>query len=92
MVLIDASTRWSYMCLLSTCNHAFAKIMMQVIRLRASYPKHRIQSIRLDNDAEFSSRAFNDYYMAQGIQVQHSVPYIHTQNSLAESLIGESSL
>jgi hypothetical protein len=26
--------------------------------------------------------------MAQGIQVQHSVPYVHTQNSLAdESLI-----
>jgi hypothetical protein len=25
--------------------------------------------------------------MAQGIEVQHSVPYVHTQNSLAESLI-----
>jgi hypothetical protein len=25
--------------------------------------------------------------MAQGIQVQHSVPYVHTQNGLAKSLI-----
>jgi hypothetical protein len=25
--------------------------------------------------------------MAQGIEVQHSVPYVHTQNGLAESLI-----
>jgi hypothetical protein len=25
--------------------------------------------------------------MAQEIQVQHSVPYVHTQNGLAESLI-----
>jgi hypothetical protein len=25
--------------------------------------------------------------MAQGIQVQHFVPYVHTQNGLAESLI-----
>jgi hypothetical protein len=33
MVLIDASTRWSHMCLLSTRNRAFAKIMAQVIRL-----------------------------------------------------------
>jgi hypothetical protein len=33
------------------------------------------------------SRAFNDYCTAQGIQVQHSVPYVHTQNGLAESLI-----
>ena len=41
----------------------------------------------MDNAAEFSSHAFNDYCMALGIQVQHSVPYVHTQNGLAESLI-----
>jgi hypothetical protein len=87
MVLIDASTRWSHVCLLSTRNHAFAKIMTQVIRLKASYPEHQIQKIRLDNAAEFASRAFNDYCMAQGIHVEHSVPYVHTQNGLAESLI-----
>jgi hypothetical protein len=28
MVLIDVSTRWSHVCLLSTRNHAFAKIMV----------------------------------------------------------------
>jgi hypothetical protein len=61
MVLINASTRWSHVCLLSTRNHAFAKIMAQVIRLKTSFPENRIQSIRLDNAAEFSSRAFNDY-------------------------------
>jgi hypothetical protein len=87
MVLIDASTRWSHVCLLSTRNHAFSKIIAQIIKLRAHYPEHRIQSIRMDNAAEFTSRAFNDYCMALGIQVQHSVPYVHTQNGLAESLI-----
>jgi hypothetical protein len=35
----------------------------------------------------FSSRAFNDYCMTLGIQLQHSVLYVHTQNGLAESLI-----
>jgi hypothetical protein len=74
-------------CLLSTQNHAFAKFMMQVIRLKANYPEHRLQSVRLDNVAEFSSRAFNDYCMTQGIVVQHSVPYVHTKNGLTESLI-----
>jgi hypothetical protein len=69
MVLVDASTRWSHMCLLSTRNHAFAKFMTQVIRLKVNYPEYRIKSIRTDIDAEFSSRAFNDYYMAQGIEV-----------------------
>jgi hypothetical protein len=32
MVLIDAYTRWSHVCLLSTHNHAFTKFMTQVIR------------------------------------------------------------
>ena len=87
MVLIDASIRWSHVCLLSTRNHAFAKIISQIIKLKAHYPEHRIQSICLDNAVEFTSQAFNDYCMAQGIQVQHSVPYVHTQNGLAESLV-----
>jgi hypothetical protein len=67
VVLIDAYTRWPHVCLLSTRNHAFAKIMAHVIRLKASALENRIQSIRLDNAAEFSSKAFNDYCMAQGI-------------------------
>jgi transposase InsO family protein len=67
-------------------DNVISKFMMQVIRLKANYSEHRLQSIRLDNAAEFSSRAFNDYCMAQGIEVQHSVLYVHTQNGLAESL------
>jgi transposase InsO family protein len=61
--------------------------MTQVIRLKANYPEYRIKSIHMDNAAKFSSRAFNDYCMVQGIEVQHSVPYVHTQNDLAESSI-----
>jgi hypothetical protein len=61
--------------------------MTQVIRLKANYPEYRIKSICMDNAAEFSSRAFNGYCMPQGIEVHHSVSYVHTQNSLAESLI-----
>ena len=87
MVLIDASTRWSHVSLLSTRNHAFAKIMSQLIKLKAYYPNHRIKSIHMDNAAEFSSHVFNNYCMALEIQVQHLVPYIHTQNGLAESII-----
>jgi hypothetical protein len=56
-------------CLLSTQNHVFAKIMTQVIILKGIFPERRIQSIRLDNTTEFSSRAFNDSCTAQGIQV-----------------------
>ena len=45
MVLIDASTRWSHVSLLSTRNHAFTKIIAQLIKLKAHYPEHQIQSI-----------------------------------------------
>jgi hypothetical protein len=61
--------------------------MTQVIRLEANYSEYRLQSVRLDNAAEFSSWAFNNYCMTRGIELQHSVPYVHTQNSLTESLI-----
>jgi hypothetical protein len=78
MVWIDTSTRWSHVCLLSTHNHAFAKFITHVIRLKVNFPEHRIQFVRLDNAIEFSSRAFNNNCMAQGIEVQHSVPYVQT--------------
>jgi hypothetical protein len=61
--------------------------MMHVIRLKANFPEHQLQYVRLDNAVKFSSRAFNDYCMAQRIEVQHLVPYVHTQNGLVESLI-----
>jgi hypothetical protein len=64
MILIDTSTRWSHVCLLSTRNHAFAKFMTQVIRLKVNYPEYRIKNICMDNAVEFLSRAFNDYCMA----------------------------
>jgi transposase InsO family protein len=87
MVLIDTSKRWSRVCLVSTRNHAFAKIMSQIINLKANFPEHRINTIRMDNAAEFTYQAFNDYCMALGIQVQHLIPYVHIHNGLVESLI-----
>jgi hypothetical protein len=65
MILIDASTRWSHVCLLLTRNYAFVKFITQVIRLKANYPEYRLQFVKLDNATKFSLRAFNDYYMTQ---------------------------
>ena len=81
------SSRWSHVCLLSSRNLAFAKLLAQIIRLRAHFPDNQIKSIRFDNAAEFSSQSFNDYFLAIGIKVEHSVAHVHTQNGLAESLI-----
>lgn len=84
MVLIDASTRWSHVSLLSSRNLAFARLLAQIIRLRAQFPDHAIKTIRLDNASEFSSQIFNDYCMATGIMIEKSVAHVHTQNGLAE--------
>ena len=87
MVLVDASTRWSHVCLLSTRNHAYARLLAQIIKFRAHFPNHPIKTIRLDNAGEFSSTAFHDYCMSLGIEVQYPVAHTHTRNGLAESFI-----
>ena len=87
MILIDASTRWSHVCLLSTRNQAFARLLAQIIRLRPHFPDYLIKSIRLNNAGEFSSQDFYDYCVSIGITVEHPITYVHTQNGLAESFI-----
>lgn len=84
MVLIDVSTRWSHVYLISTRNVAFARMLAQIIGLWAQFPDHPIKKIRLDNASEFTSHAFNDYYISIRIDVEHSVTHTQTQNGLTE--------
>ncbi|KAJ9560562.1 hypothetical protein OSB04_005722 [Centaurea solstitialis] len=87
MILIDASSRWSHVCLLSTRNLAFSRLLAQIIKLRAHFPDNAIKTIRLDNAGEFRSQSFINYCMAIGITVEEPVAHVHTQNGLAESFI-----
>jgi len=87
MVLIDASTRWSHVYLLTTRNTAFARFIAQIIRLEAHFPDYAIKKVWLDNVGEFTLQAFNDYCVSRGIDVEHPVPHVHTQNGMDESLI-----
>ena len=87
MVLVDASCRWSHVCLLSTRNVAFARLLAQIIKLRAHFSEYNIKSIRMDNAGEFTSKSFDEYCASLGIEVEHPVPHVHTQNGLAESFI-----
>ncbi|KAM2732015.1 hypothetical protein EV2_035618 [Malus domestica] len=87
MVLVDASTRWSHVCLLFIRNTAFSKLLAQVIKLRVHHPDYPIKSIRLDNAREFTSKTFDDYYMSVEVEVEHLVPYVYTQNDLVKAFI-----
>ena len=71
LVLIDASIRWSHVCLLSTRNVAFARLLVQMTKLRTQFPDYPIKTIRLDNASEFTSQTLNDYYMSIGINIEH---------------------
>ena len=56
-------------------------------KLRAQFPDYPIKTIRLDNVGEFTLQTLNDYCMSSGINIEHPVAHVHTQNGLAESLI-----
>ena len=87
MVLIDVSSRWSHVYLLSTSNVAFGRLLAQIIRLQAHFPDYSIKKIRLNNAGEFISKVFDDYCMSVGIEVKHPIAHVHTQNGLAEAFI-----
>ena len=55
MVLIDASTRFSHVVLLSTRNMNFRRLLAQIISLKAQFPDNAIKIIHLDNAGEFTS-------------------------------------
>ena len=54
MVLVDASTRWSHVCLLSNRNLAYARLLAQIIKLRAHFPDH----------PKFSSPSSSPYFIS----------------------------
>ena len=77
-VLIDASTRWSHVCILSIRNVVFTRLLAQMTKLRAQFPDYPIKTIRLDNAGEFTSQTLIDYCMSIGINIEYSVAHVHT--------------
>ena len=55
--------------------------------MRTQFPDFPIKKIRLDNAAEYTFQAFNDYCMSIGIDVEYLVVHTYTQNDLVESFI-----
>lgn len=87
LVLIDASSKWSNVSLLSTRNLAFPRILSHILKLKAQFPDNPIKTIRMDNAGEFTSKTFEEYCIASGIDTQYPLPYVHFQNGIAESFI-----
>ena len=45
MVLMDASNRGPHVCLLSSQNLSFAKLLAQIINLRTQFPNYTIKNV-----------------------------------------------
>ena len=75
MVLIDASIKSSHICLVSTHNQVFAKLLVQ---LKAHFPDYPIKKICFDNNGEIKSHAFHEYCISIGIEVERPVAHVHT--------------
>ena len=87
MVLMDVSCRWSHVCLLSTRNVTFTRLLAHIIKLKAHFTKHNIKSIKMDNAGEFTSKSFDEYCTSLGIEVEYLISHVHTQNGLTKSFI-----
>lgn len=87
LVIIDSSTKWIQVSLLATRNSVFARIIANILKLRAQFPDNPIKTLRVDGAGEFTSKAFDTFCSITGIDPQYSVPYVHFQNGVAESVI-----
>ena len=87
MFFIDAFTRWYDICLLSTRNVVFARLLSQITKPMAHFHDYPIKFIRLNYAGEFTSHIYYYFCSSLGIVVEHLVPHFHTQNDLAESII-----
>ena len=86
-VLIDASGSHLDVALLTTRNLVFQRILAILLRYKNHFPEHLIKFLRMDNEMEFRSHAFEDYCTALGITFTYAVLYEHSQNGLAEAFI-----
>ena len=65
----------------------FVRLLAQIIKFQAHFLEYPIKSIRINNAGEFSSKSFDAYCVSLGIEVEHLVPHVHTQNKMTKSFI-----
>ena len=62
-----------------------------LIKFRTHHLDFPVKTLRMDNAKEFRSLHFEDYCLANSIDLTYSVPYEHFQNGLAKAPIKKSS-
>ena len=68
-------------------NLAFVKLLAQIIRLIKQFSDYPINAMRIDNAGEFTSQAFDAYYLLVSIKFEHPIAHVHTKNVLLSHLL-----
>lgn len=85
MVLIDTSIRWSYACLLLSRDLVFARLLAQMIKLRAQFPEYTIKKFVLIILVNLNLKhLIIIVYGSIQITIEHHVTYVHTQIGLVD--------
>jgi hypothetical protein len=72
---------------LSTRNPIVPSILAHILKLKAQFLDNLIKTLRVEIGGEFTSKAFDDLYIAAGIDIYYPIPYIHFQIKIAKSVI-----
>ena len=68
--------------MLSSWNIVFSRLISHIIILRAQFVEYPIKKIQLNSASEFTSQAFDSFCTSIGIDVEHLVTHVFTQNGL----------
>ena len=68
---------------LASRNLILTTLLTQIIQLWTRFYDHPIQFICLEDAREFKSQNFRTYCELIGVQLEHSLSYVHETNGLA---------
>jgi transposase InsO family protein len=83
LTYIDEFSRHTWVYFLKVKSEVFYKFLA-CKALVEKQSKHQHKILRIDNGGKYVNNKFTSYYTAQGIQMQHIVPYALQQNGVVE--------
>jgi transposase InsO family protein len=83
LIFIDGFSRCIWIYFLKLKSETFDKFLVYKALVEKQYG-HQLQISRTDNGGEYVNNNFTSYLTAQGIQMQHIVPYTPQQNVVAK--------
>ena len=75
LTFIDDFFRRTWVYFLKLKSEVFDKFLAYKALVEQQF-EHQIKKLRTDNGGEYVKKKITSYYIAQGIKIQHTIPYI----------------